>query len=621
MLRASLVFAAVACSAQALVLSSSRLSVSIDDAFPRALSYTLRATNETLRGALTGWGFHLALSVNGGQVTCGEAGIATTYTPAANGSSATFAVSCSCSQNWGSGAPAALTLSLSGRLAVADDAALAGAAALSWALDAAALSGGAAPPPAVSTLAIVGLEALTLHPLSPAANPACMYTPTMNGVVPHCGGDSYYVDSWANVAVDEWFSGTWQGVTMSAAVDVNTPAGFAAACLDGAASRAAPGPLSSVIAGGWSPTQRTGAAALSSEKHLPFATGLRAFDLPGRCSVFSIAPAPIHVGYPCGSGLPYVLTVGVFDDITGDGAVDGDDVLLWRRMQYPRADVLYRTSLVYKLQIDLTSYNAGWSRLRFTDALQYVGNLSLISDAYPQVPILVGWQGLGHDTLYPGWDLVNIHPDTGGAAGLAALAAGLAAAAGNARSSLSYHVNADEAYSFFNGSANADFDVGICRLNADHATPWAMNCSADHFQVLDCGIRCSISKTKDGAAHGRYARYARFFETVPAGLRTIHSDAWRDVGASWEPEAAGGFIDWASEQRCGQQADSAFWAAHGASMGCEGNDGQAAELMGTVSFLLHAGGDGWSMNNWGRWISGGGLGFEGDVYCNNPGGS
>ena len=62
--------------------------------------------------------------------------------------------------------------------------------------------------------------------------------------------------------------------------------------------------------------------------------------------------------------------------------------------------------------------------------------------------------------------------------------------------------------------------------------------------------------------HPSYARYARFFDTVPPGTRTIHSDAWRDVGISWEPEAAqqgpggtlpGGLLTWADEEFCGQK--------------------------------------------------------------------
>ena len=606
--------------ASSFTLTAPSLAVELDDAFPRPLSYTLASTGETLSGALLGPGFHLSLSLNKGQVTCGEAAISTVYTPLqapAGQALAAFSTTAFCALNWAqppaargarAGAPPALlTLQLNGSVAAYPDAAAPGASAFALQLQALALTGGAAP--AVSTLDVVGLELLSFRP--PRNVTPCMYTPTMAGApTPRCAADFYFVDSWKNSALDEWYTGTWAQSWVIGQADVNTPADGAAGCMDGALSRHSAGPLLSVFAGGWSATARTGAAALSSEKHAPFWTGLRSHDAPGRCSVFTVAPATLHPAYVCGAGLPIALTVGVFPDLTQDGAVGGDDIALWRRAQYPRADLLYRTTLPYKIQVDLRSYNPGWGVIPFEDVLGYVANISRVTDAYPQTPILVGWQGLGHDTLYPAWDALNIRPEVGGAAGLAALAAGLQGASRSNRTSLSYHVNSDEAYELFDGAPNAEFQAGAMRLNVDHATPWCMAGNVTG-QTPNPGRRCSISKAKDAAAHGRYARYARMFGVVPGGLRTIHSDAWRDVGASWEPE---GLLDWANEQRCGQQGDAAFWAAHGSgvSMGVEGNDGQAAELMGTVSFLYHSGA-GWDPVSWGRLVAGTALGWDLDV--------
>lgn len=310
--------------------------------------------------------------------------------------------------------------------------------------------------------------------------------------------------------------------------------------------------------------------------------------------------------------------MGVFPDLTRDGAVSSDDVLLWRRRQYPRTDVLYRTKLPYKILQDTTAY-VGWQqpRIPFSDVdAVYMKAAAQAFDRYPQVPILVGWQGLGHDTLYPALDEINVN--LGGAPALAALAARIAA--NFPRSSLSYHVNADEAYSRFNGQPNPEFDVGMCRVNVDGVTPWAMNDSVVQQMIPDYGLRCSISKTKDGVAHGRYARYARFFATVPQtpALETIHSDAWRDVGSSFEPPPVG-FIPDASEAYCGQEADRDFWAAHGMSLGVEGQDGQAAEMMGVSTFWLHDNGASWSTSLFGRIAGGSSLGFDDDSHC-SPGG-
>lgn len=611
----------------ALQLSSSLLTVVVDDVFPRPLNYT-HASGETLQAALTGWDFHTEITFNKGQIFCGEAGIATSFS-SVTASTAAFTSTAVCMLAYlspgMSSSQSTLTVQLLGIVAVVDDPAVANAGLFVFNLTSVDVLPAPIPGLVLTTMDVVGMEMASFRPGPPS--PSCMYNPTMSGQVPTCGGEAYYVDSWSNDGIDEWWSGTWGSSIVQGQVDMNTVAGTNAACLDGTSSRRALGPMASVIAGGWTKSAKTGISVISSEKHSPFRTGLRSYDTPGRCSVFTVAPSPIHLSYLCGTGLPYTLSVGVFTDVTQDGAVDADDVNLWRRFQYPRADVLYRTSLPYKIQVDMTSYTSGHdqSRMPYVGVLGYVANISAITDAYPQTPILVGWQGLGHDTLYPGWDVLNLHPDVGGEAGLQALAQGFMVAARNNYSSLSYHVNADEAYSLFNGTSNPEWITSMCRVNVDHVTPWALNCTALDVQTPDCGLRCSISKTKDNVLYGRYTRYARFFETVPQvpALRTIHSDAWRDAGASWEPEAPSGlgFIDWANEERCGQQADSAFWASHGMSMGVEGNDGQAGELMGTVSFLYHTGGDvdGWSTQHWGRLVSGTDLGWDLDVSCNNPG--
>lgn len=620
--------AAALSAAHALTLQTSLLTVVLDDSFPRALNYTHSTTGETINGGLTGWGFHTAVEINKGQVVCGESGLSLSYTPLAVAGEAgstdgrTWTLEGTCVVNWLDAAssprqagPALVTLNASGTITAQDDAAVSGAAALIWRLESATIT-----PPLITlkSMDFIGLEALTFR--APPPTPGCMYTPDMNGASPSCPGDSYYVDAWSNDGIDEWWSATWDSSIQTGQVSMNALAGNNLHCFDGAASRRAPGgPWYSILAGGWSRTGKTGAMAMSTTaKHTPFWTGPRAHDTPGRCNVFTVIPASMWVSFACGSALPYEMRVGVFPDLTDNGGVDSDDLLLWRRMQFPRADVLYRTTLPYKLQVDNTAYTNqnDWGRITFAEVGQYLSNLSTIFDSYPQTSILVGWQGLGHDTLYPAWDLVNVR--LGGQPELAALVASAAALSGNNLTSISYHVNADEAYSLYNGTANPEFDVSICRLQIDHVTPWFRNGSTGD-QNPNYGMRCSISKTKDNVQYGRYARYARFFSTVPAGsVRTIHSDAWRDVGASWEPESAGGYIPCESEQFCGQAADSAFWRSHGVSMGVEGPDGQAQEFSGTVSYEYHV--DGWDPAIWGRVIGGTSLGYDLDVYCNNPGG-
>jgi len=66
--------------ASALTLSSPTATVSLDDRFPRPLTYTLTSTGETLHGSLGGHGFHLEIRANNGQIICTEQNIETSYT-------------------------------------------------------------------------------------------------------------------------------------------------------------------------------------------------------------------------------------------------------------------------------------------------------------------------------------------------------------------------------------------------------------------------------------------------------------------------------------------------------------------------------------------------------------
>ena len=695
--------------AAAFTLRGGALTVELDDAFPRPLRYASAATGDELRGALAGFdGFTLAVSLNAGQASCGAASISTIYLPIPTPpgeEGAEFSVAAACTLNYADAgaagappppppprlrAPPIVLIELNGSVLVRPDSAVPGGGAdvFSWTLTSAAVLAGSAPGfAAVRSVDVAGFELASFAPVSAANTSACFHVPDDDGGSPTCGGDSYYVDAWSNTALDEWWTGTWGASIVTGNVDINTPAGGAPSCLDGAASRLSPGPLLSILAGGWAHGGRTGIAALSSNKHLPFSTGPRAFDAPGRCSHFTIAPTRINTAFLCGSALPFTLSVGVFSDLTQDGAISSDDIHFWRRHQFPVADVLYRTTLPHKLGMDYTAYGpqSSWARLSFVpDALSYAQNMSRIADGYPLTPILVGASILYRSPLYrpppstanhttvaltpmtprhatptlprsvarfgsrhaldvmkakpahrtpvtsyplsyrscsatrpptPFSDpsLDNVNARCGGASGLAAYAKGLVAL--NAASSVSYHVNSDEAYSHFNGAPNPEFDIGICRLQVDHVTPWFSNCTVTHEQTPDCGIRCSISKTRDAVSHGRYERMGRMFDVVPAGMRTVHSDAWRDVGASWE---ASGYLSMESENFCGQIADRDFWQSHGVSMGNEGENGQAAEMLGAVVFEYH--GDGWDPALWRRIVCGSSLGFDTDVYCYAPGG-
>ena len=130
--------------------------------------------------------------------------------------------------------------------------------------------------------------------------------------------------------------------------------------------------------------------------------------------------------------------------------MDVDDAVVWTRDQYPKADWLVRVGLMTKLQNDVTSYTNGGcngsvhdphrqSRATFNRTLDAVKWLSRWSDNSTHVMHLVGWQGTGHDTLYPSLNRLNPY------AGTKADLERLSAEAKRYNTLISYHINTDEA--------------------------------------------------------------------------------------------------------------------------------------------------------------------------------
>jgi len=360
-----------------------------------------------MQGAL-GFGnddFRLSLSINKGSATCGESGLSTTYT-VVNSSFALYSVDALCVLNWASRDSTQLLplvdVKLNGSVLINDNpGGVISSSAFVWQLDSVIgtiLSSNQ--DYLIEQVDVIGMELVTFSPVPESNTSQCFHTPDEQGFSgPYCGGDSYYVDAWTHNDIDEWAEGTWFNVILSGRVDINTPAGANPSCLFGAAARHSPGPILSVIAGGWTHTNRTGIATVSSQNHLPFNTGFFSFSAPGRCSHFAISSSTIYTHFKCGSPLPFKLSVGLFPDITKDAIVNADDLLLWRRRQYPQTDLLYRTKLPYKIGNDYTAY-VNWldPRIPFSDVdAIYMSTISLATDGYPQVPILVGWQGLGHE--------------------------------------------------------------------------------------------------------------------------------------------------------------------------------------------------------------------------------
>ena len=195
-------------------------------------------------------------------------------------------------------------------------------------------------------------------------------------------------------------------------------------------------PGRSAFTGGASSSGSAGYAGWSSQPALPFQTF--AEEAGG---ALSSGAARINTNLRCGSVLPVTLKFGVFSDLTGDGHVGQNDAVVYARNQYPLADWIYRVGLIFKLDNDMTSYTGGegGTRISFNDSMQVVRKLSAFSDNTTTVLHLVGWQGSGHDTLYPSLDQLNRN------VGTEADLRRLAEEAKKFNVVISYHINTDEA--------------------------------------------------------------------------------------------------------------------------------------------------------------------------------
>lgn len=390
----------------------------------------------------------------------------------------------------------------------------------------------------------------------------------------------------------------------------------------------------SAFTGGVSATGSHGFAGWSSQPSLPFQSfGEYSKTVSNRLAGFSSGAARINANLRCGNVLPVTLRFGIFGDLSGDGTVDQEDTVVWLRAQYPLADSIYRHGLIVKLDSDSTSYvqGEGNKRISFNDTLRLVKQLSTWADNQTIVIHLVGWQGSGHDTLYPSLDMVN--PNVGTASDLYKLAE----ASRHYNTIISYHINTDEAYANYtatscsalnvcnysrhpvphtlDGQPNPDFKASIISKQPNGSEwIWQAPTLSDPLQ----GGAFHISKTKDAATGERWKRLEAFLQSVPVST-TVHSDAYRDINDSWESDERG-FIAEDEEGVCGLQGDARWYAAHNLSFGVEGGNGALVAVgpvpgfSGIVSYYWHGGSDATAnFGTWRRIVSGSAQGLDNDI--------
>ena len=227
-------------------------------------------------------------------------------------------------------------------------------------------------------------------------------------------------------------------------------------------------PGRSAFTGGVTANASHGYAGWSSQPALPFQSFAEYSDAARHSlSGFASGAARINTNLRCGSVLPVTLKFGLFGDLSRDGIVDQKDAVIWARSQYPLADSVYRHGLIVKLDLD-TSYvgGEGQRRISVNGTLALVRQLSAWADNQTVVIHFVGWQGSGHDTLYPSLDKVN--PTVSTAADLYRLVD----ESRKFNTIISYHINTDEAYA--NSTATSCSAFNECNYSI-HPVPGTLD--------------------------------------------------------------------------------------------------------------------------------------------------
>ena len=155
---------------------------------------------------------------------------------------------------------------------------------------------------------------------------------------------------------------------------------------------------------------------------------------------------------------------------------------------------------------------------------------SISRDNSTHIMHLVGWQGTGHDTLYPSLDRLN--PNVGTKTDLERLAI----EARKYNTLISYHINTDEAYKNLtaakgcdlsvhpvpgtdDGKHNPDFQDRIMAHQPD-GSDFVWFGAAEHTDPLQ-GPSYHLSKTKDVASGQRWKRVQAFLGEAAGGTLSL----------------------------------------------------------------------------------------------------
>ena len=206
-------------------------------------------------------------------------------------------------------------------------------------------------------------------------------------------------------------------------------------------------------------------------------------------------------------------------DLNGNGRSDKGDYFVWCNRQMKGPDELHKNAVWYKIKINdvVNKDNPPTNLAQAKEIIDYMKN---ITDGFPQIIYIVGWQYDGHDTGYPAFDQLN--PRMGTSEELYALSK----YCDSLGSVLSIHNNMCDAY-----KGNKYFSPDIMATDYD---------GSPMFWEIFHDSAFHTSHYKDVKTGMIFKRLDELFSIFPIH-RSIHFDAMRvtNCNPAWEKDTIG----------------------------------------------------------------------------------
>ncbi|MBP8988737.1 MAG: hypothetical protein KBG64_00775 [Clostridia bacterium] len=256
-----------------------------------------------------------------------------------------------------------------------------------------------------------------------------------------------------------------------------------------------------------------------------------------------------------------VLKICFCEDLNHDGLADECDYQLSLKQMLPDPNPLYKDTIWYKIFLGAQ----GYVETTYNQALSIIKKVHNLTGGAQQIVYLVGYQGEGHDSEYPGLDSLN--PRLGSADSLLEL---IKKGREEYHAIVSLHINLDDAYQEHDG-----WDPDIISRNPDG--------SLFKWEIFNHKQAYHINHTVDVESGKVFERLDRLLQKVPI-KDTIHIDAFRNTNFSWLPDR---FIGPQDELYMGMMPILDHLRDRNIDPTTESYNGMTIEMIGLFSAVLH----------------------------------